>query len=113
MFAFSLSSVNPASFLCSRATAVQERGDCLLSRTVIAWKLFLGWCEVWFAAFQANEEIESKSPATWKSFLISRLLLKYTYQHKHLYLRRKIYQLCIILAIGCLEHTLRLDPSAN
>lgn len=56
---------------------------------VPAWKLFPGWWEMRFAAFRANEEIKSRSPAAWKSLLISRPLLKYTYQHKHLCLRRK------------------------
>lgn len=75
----------------------------------------LGACpgrgEMRFAACQADEEIEPGSPPTWKSFLICRLLLKYPYQHEHLYLSRKTYQLCF--TTGCLEHTLRLEPSAD
>lgn len=117
MFAFPLSSVSPVSLLCLRAVSVQERRRLPALQNRHRLGASLGWWEMRFKAFQDNEEMECGSATTGKSFLISRLLLKYTYQHKHPYLGKKPYHVSnsVLLwpHLGCLEHTLRIKPSAN
>lgn len=89
MFAFPLSSVSPVSLLCLRAVSVQERRRLPALQNRHRLGASLGWWEMRFTAFQDNEEMECGSPTTGKSFLISRLLLKYIYQYKHPYLGKK------------------------
>lgn len=90
MFAFPLWSVSPVCFLCCRAVAVQERRQLSALQNRHRLGASLGWWEMRFAAFQDNnEEMESGSPTTGKSFLISRLLFKYPYQRKNTHLGKK------------------------
>lgn len=95
MFVFPLLSVNPLSFLCCRAAAVQERRQLPALQDRHRLVASLAWWQMRFASFQVNEEMESGSPTTGKSFLISRLLFKYT--HKHPYLGKKALSNSVLL----------------
>lgn len=81
-FTVPLSSVNPVSFLLCIAVAVQKRRQLPVLQNRHRLGASLGWWDMRFAAFQDNKEMEFGSPTTGKSFLISRLLFKYIYQHK-------------------------------